>query len=362
MEAAGVMLDLAPGRILRHARQHDPDVKARRARRVLDLVAQERARDGRGKLRLLLAAGEAAGDLEDRDAARRALAEAVRTAPRGSTEMLEAYYGWLSSCDGQAGACEHQTAICLEALEIFPLDAQLLSAMGTYLQAQGRLDLAARAFDAAVKFGQVNIQTWHLGDVAEVAAACLGLTLQLLGRDAEARDALEEALRRYPASLRIRRHLVDLHVKHARLDEALCAADPIAPDPIRREALGDAIRGACQAAKSDWTAALGHLQSAYLAGCRDPICLRGLSVVLLSTGQAEAARSVLRQWQEVEPNNAELRAYLGVLQQQAEPTRVPATPRSAGHLDRRLRIDPATTTVDTSAFPVPIISQASSVD
>jgi tetratricopeptide (TPR) repeat protein len=230
------------------------------------------------------------------------------------------------------------------------------------LQAQRRWELASRAFEAAVKYGQVNLQTWHLADVAELSAACLALTLQILGRDDQARDVLDQALGRHPDSLRLRRQLVDLHVKHARIDDAVRAAGPLASDWLWREALRNAVRGACQASARNWTAALAYLQSAYLAGCRDPICLRGLAVVLLSTGQAQAAVPLLRQWRDVEPGNAELRAYLDAVAQASRTAagRPPRDTEPAPH--RWLRIDPAASVVDTSAFPMPIVSQVSSAD
>jgi len=362
MAAGGVELDLAPGRIVRHPRQHDPECKARHARRILDLVALERAQKPKPDVRLLLAAAEAASELGDGNAARRAFAQAVQAAARGSTEMLEAYYGWLSSWEGHPGAAQGQIAVCLEALEVFPLDAQLLCAMGTYLQAQRRWELASRAFEAAVKYGQVNLQTWHLADVAELSAACLALSLQLLGRDEEARGVLEQSLGRRPDSLRLRRQLVDLHVKHARLEEAVRAAGPLASNWEVREALRNAVRGACQASARNWTAALAYLQSAYLAGCRDPICLRGLAVVLLSTGRAQAAVPLLHQWRDVEPGNAELRAYLDAVAQASRTATGRRTPHAQPAPNRWLRIDPAASVVDTAAFPMPVISQVSSAD
>jgi hypothetical protein len=58
--------------------------------------------------------------------------------------MLEGYYGLLTTFDGDPSQSDQQITACLEALEVYPLDAQLLVAMGGYMQNQNRLDLAAR--------------------------------------------------------------------------------------------------------------------------------------------------------------------------------------------------------------------------
>lgn len=361
MDAAGAELDIAPGRVLRHPRHNDPAVKARRGRRNLDLIALERASASHADLRLLLATGEAAGDLGDPTLAQQAFEQAVRAARRSSTEMLEAYYGLLASFEASPADQARQLTVCLEALEVYPLDTQLLCAMGSYLQGQGQLGLAARAFELAVRYGQVNLETWHLRDVGDVAASCLALTLQLLRRDDQARRVLEEAIERSPASVRLRRHLVHWHVKRAQSDEAIRAAEGIAAGPEHAEPLRDAIRGACEAVRQEWTAALAHLQSAYVAGCRDPICLRWLSIVLLSRGQAEAAEPLVRQWQSLEPSNPEVRTYLEAIRAGAAPSEPPsAAPEAAP--TRWLRVDPAAPPLDAAPLLPPVVGQVPSTD
>jgi len=403
IEAAGLEIGAAPGRIVRHPRVHDPDRKARNAQRDLKLIALEATKSssqapspptpfpasgtrgaGLGPLpesgatgtgfgigpqadglppRLLIALGEASSNLDDQAAARRAFLQAVRLAPRGSTEMLEAYYGLLATFDGDPTQRARQVALCLEALEIYPLDAQLLCAMGSYLQSQNRLDLAARAFETAVKYGTVDPRTWHLCEVAEMAAAFLGLTLQMQGKDDEARRVFEKALARFVRSVRIRRHLVNLCIKQGRTDDAIRAADGIALDRQQREPLHNAIRGACKAAAKDWLAALGLLQGAYLAGCREPLCLRWLAVTLLSNGQARAAEPILHEWLQLEPDNAEVQTYLKAFgQERAEDAPSPTRSPVASEPSRRIRIDPGTTVMDVAPTRMPIIHQAFSTD
>ena len=288
--------------------------------------------------------------------------EAVRAAPRGSLEMLEGYYGLLSSFDGQEDDAQRQLAMCLEALEIYPLDAQLLCAMGTYLQAQNQLKLAIRAFDTAVKFGKVNLQTWHLVDIEQVAVAYLSLTLQLDGQPGPACEVLEQGLERFPAAIRLRRQLVDLHIKHARTEKAIEAAEPLLGQEPERAMLCDAIRGACHAARQHWTPALARLQGAYLAGCEDPICLRWLSVVLLSIGQVAAAELIVRHWLNREPGNAEARAYLDVIAREAEPPNMASSPEEgAPRSEQWHRLDPGTSTLDVIPPHSPILTQVLSL-
>jgi len=358
MEAAGLEFDTAPGKILLHSRRNEPQFKAQRAERDLKLIALQTADTDDAQPRLLIAKGEAYADLNDQNQARRAFLQAVAASPRGSIEMLESYYGLLTTYDGDQSQKVQQLTVCLEALEIFPLDAQLLCAMGNCLQGQNKVELAVRAFETAVKYGQVNMEVWHLCELAEVAAVCLNLTLQLAGKDEEARRVMEEALDRCRNSVRVRRHLIDLHVKHGRDVEALQVAEKLPITSESRRPLEDAVRGAAKAAVADWEPALGYLQSAYVAGCRDPICLRWLSITLLCNGQIEAAAPVLREWCELEPANVEAQTYLRALTQQADDSQ----PAADSTDSRRIRIDPGTTVAEVGPPFMPIIGQVSTTD
>ena len=311
MTALGLSVDMAPGWIVRHPRQQDPRRKVLRARRNLGLIDLE-TKEGGITPRLLIAKGEAHADLGDVTAAREAFRQAVDTAPRESSEMLEAYYGLLTTYDGDEALGNEQLTVALDALAVYPLDAQLLCAMGGYLQIQGRLDLAERSFDTAVKYGQVDLATWHLSEIAEMAAVCLGLSRQLLGKNTEALEVLKEAIDRYPESDRVARCLLDLFIKLGRTDEAVGLAGSM-PGAVNAESFVDAVRGACKAAGQEWLEALGYLQSAYTAGCRDPLCLRWLTVTYLSNGQTEAGETVLEEWLQAEPTNAEAQAYAAAI-------------------------------------------------
>jgi glycosyltransferase involved in cell wall biosynthesis/thioredoxin-like negative regulator of GroEL len=359
IRAAGLEIALAPGRIRRHGRVNDPDRKAERARRNLRLVDMENAA-GSQSPRLFLARGEAHCDLGNIGAARDAFRRTIDIAARGSTPMLEGYYGLLTSYDGDEALRDEQLHVALEALEIYPLDAQLLCLMGSYLQGKGRLDLAERAFDTAVKYGQVDLESWHLAEIAEMAAICLNLSKQLQNKEQEALGIVQEALVRYPHSARIRRHLMDLYIKLGRSDDAVQTADSITVDPQERASLRNAVRGAVKATAKDWLQALGYLQTAYAAGCRDPLCLRWLTVALLSNGQTEAACPVLREWLQLQPDNAEALAYANVLGGQQEIVDAGGgSSADEANTGRRIRIDAATTVQDVVMPQIPLVESLS---
>jgi len=337
----GMEFDAAPGRIIRHARHQRAEVKASRARRDLRLIEREIAAHGVASARLLNARGEALADLGDPSAAHEAFLQALEAASHGSTEMLEAYYGLLTTFDGDPSRRDAQLKTCLEALEIYPLDAQLLVAMGGYLQAQNHLELASRAFSLAVGHGKVNLDTWHLGEIFEIAAACESVVLQLQGRAEDACRVLEESLIRSPDSLRTRRHLAEIYVRTGREEEALVMAEALAAAPDERKALCMAVHGACDAARQNWTSALAYLQSAYMAGCQDPLCLRWLTLTLLSSGQTDAARPVIDEWLAREPNHSEALAFKAAIEQYFAGAGQIASQEPEEDSSRYLRLDPA---------------------
>ncbi len=361
IRAAGLQVDMAPGRIQRHPRENDPARKTEKARRNLELIALESRGEAASPVRLLLAMGDALSDLNEAAKARQTYREAIRSAEPASTQMLEAYYGLLTTYDGDATLGDEQLSAGLEALEVFPLDAQLLCAMGSYLQNQRRFDLARRAFETAVRYGQVNLETWHLAEIAEMASICLGLCLQLDGNDEAAREVLEEAIGRFRESRRVRRHLIDLLAKLAKPDEAVTLIDGMIERSEQREPWRNAVLGACKAADKDWVHALGYLQSAYIGGCHDPFCLRWLVVTLMSNNQTAAARPVLEEWLQREPSSVEAQAYFEALGPQgpSQATAAEARPPSAASGppqtadQRQIRIDPGSfaPTIATPQLP-----------
>jgi len=338
LAANGLAVEGLPWRIVRGSHEHSDKLKLARARRDLHLAELETQERGEHP-RLLVAIGESLAAMGQFVEAAAAFRKALDTCAAGSTDMLEAYYGLLASCDSNPELREKQMVWCLEALEVFPFDAQLLCAMGSYLQAQGQLELAGRAYRTAVDYGKIDPQTWHLSNVREVVACCLSVLLQLEGKDDEALQVLEQAAQAEGATYRVRRQIVDLHIKHDRRQAALEHSNLLPCEIEMRESLRTAVRGACLAAKRNWLAAQAYLHAAYKSGCRDPICLRWYAVTLLSTGEVGTAEPILHQWLQREPRNLEARRYLENLT--AGQTGLAAADEPADRHGMRLRLDTA---------------------
>ncbi len=212
------------------------DEQRARARRQLNLANLALTESGE-QATMLLARAEALAQLDRPHEAGQVYRRAIDLALSGSSEMLEAYYGLLTAMDADPMAAERQIATCLEALEIFPLDSQLLCGMGSYLLRFGRLDLAARSYEMAVVHGRVDPATWHLADLADVAVVCWSLVLQLTGDAKQAEAVLESALADRPDSLRLRRQLIELQIKTGRERKALAQCKSLPEEmPFRADA------------------------------------------------------------------------------------------------------------------------------
>ena len=295
-------------RFWRSSQDHDPEFRRRRALSEMRRAKMQLAENGESAVPCLTL-GECLANLGATEAAASQFRTATRLAERGSTEMLEAYYGLLATLDGQAGMEHQRMNVCLEALEVFPLDAQLLCGMGSYLLEQSRIELATRSYRLAMEHGSFDACTWHLDDITAVSTHSLALALQLDNRDDEALQVLQSALERDPNSSRIRRGLINLHIKHGRGESALAEFEALPIEPPQREALRSAIRGALLAAEQQWSAAQAYLETAFRAGCHDTICLRWLVLTYLSTAQAAQAQQVLAVWEQTGADRVELLSY-----------------------------------------------------
>ena len=348
LAGANVLIEMLPWKIQRSAREHDPLVKSGKARRDLRLAELEMQEHGRSAA-MLNVLGDAYSRLGDTVAAIDSFRRGLEVSQRGSVDMLEAYYGLLAVFDADASQQPEQFRTCLAALEIYPLDAQLLCAMGSYLQMQGRIDLALRAYQAAAENGQVDPQTWHLGDINDVATVCRCLCLQLLNQDDTARQVLVQALAREGSAPRLRRQLIELYVKHDLRQEALEQINLMPAETVQREPLRTAVRGACLAAKQNWAAAVGYLRAAHAGGCRDPLCLRWLAVSLIALGEFQEAEPILAEWHEEEPKHPDVAKYVEIIAQRRSgtgptpPPSLPPLPASlpASSADLQYRIDPS---------------------
>lgn len=197
-----------PLTIHRDAREHDPAIKIERARRNIRLADLQIAQKG-PTADMLNCLGEAYQALQDYERAMQHYRRAQELAPAQSTEMLEAYYGLLTCIQGPGtpgeptDAAVEQMQLCLAASEQFPLDAQLLCALGGYLQNSNRIELAIRSFALAAEHGQINAQLWHLPEIREIAISCHSQLLQQQGKQEAALLALDQGLARYPHSQRL---------------------------------------------------------------------------------------------------------------------------------------------------------------
>ncbi|MGA2254959.1 MAG: glycosyltransferase [Thermoguttaceae bacterium] len=244
LQLAGLQIAEAPCRIVRHPRQHEPQRLMAKARRDLALASAEAEVVGEWSPRLFLVSGQAHGILGDQDQAREMLRRAAEISPPGSAQRLEAFYGLLTTFDEDPDLHASQLTACLDSLEDFPFDLQLLLALGNYMLVRERLDLAIRAFEAAVRYGRITPAVWHLCEVREIAAVCLGLALQARQRDDEACSVLETALAARPESLRLLRQLQNVYRKLGKSAEALALAKRLpssllAIDPDPRSARED---------------------------------------------------------------------------------------------------------------------------
>jgi tetratricopeptide (TPR) repeat protein len=308
--------ELTDWRIQRSARDVLPEIKAAKARRDLRLAEMEINEKG-PRPQLLIAMAEAQLTLGEPLKAAGWFRQAIDSSLPNSTERLEAYYGLLTTFDSRPAARDEQVATCLTALKEFPLDAQLLCAMGSYLQAQGRLDLACRSYQVAVEHGQINQAAWHLTNLPDVATICYSLTLELQGRTEDACQVLKARLQLRGNSDRLRQQLIDLHIKRNRRQQALAEVDVWPGEISNRDALRTAVRGACLAAQQQWAAAIPYLRRAYDSGCRNPICLRWLASAFIAVGELDAAEPILTQWQANTPGNPEPHRLLATLAQAA---------------------------------------------
>jgi tetratricopeptide (TPR) repeat protein len=194
----GLVIEGLPYRIRRGAAEHDEDRRRARAQRNLHLATLEMNETG-PQGRLLNCLGEAHQALGDYRRAEEHYRKTLGAASQAAVK-LEACYGLLVALESRGDSRMAQIALCLEALEEFPLDAHLLCAMGGYLHSQGHGDLAVRALDTAWRHGQLHPEVWHLADIRGIAAVSLSRCHEAAGRVRQASQTIDEALRELPDS------------------------------------------------------------------------------------------------------------------------------------------------------------------
>ena len=216
---AGVAVEQFAVPIHRTTRDLEPTLRTARAQRNVRLADLTIAESG-PTAAMHNCLGEALQILNDPLRAAHHYHQALKLAKPTSREALEAHYGLLTCLDGTGPDRQMQLSLCMRALEKFPLDAQLLVALGGYLRSLGRLPLAIRSFDVALRHGQTELRLWHLPEIREIAAACAAAAYEMGGDGNAARTLLEAAVRMFPHSLRLGRQLAELHVKQGRRSDA----------------------------------------------------------------------------------------------------------------------------------------------
>lgn len=205
--------------VVRTAAMRQPDVLQARAELHVRLAELDLAEQGESA-GLHNELGDAYLSLGRVEASVRHFQRALALAGSGSSEQLEAYYGLLTCLDAVGPDRHAQLSLVLNALETFPLDAQLLVALGGYLRSLGYLPTAVRAFDVAFREGQVEPRLWHLPEIRELAAACGAGTYLAMDRPASALYLLEAAWRMAPSSRLLPRELAATYRRLGRLSEA----------------------------------------------------------------------------------------------------------------------------------------------
>ena len=306
LTALGIEIDALEITIERSSLEADQNVKAARAQRNVRLADLEMAERGPSAA-LHNVLGEAFGTLGDHVRSAQHYRRSLDLAEKQSREHLEAFYGLLACLDGVEAQRSDQLSLAILALEHFPLDAQLLVALGGYLQTLSQTPLAARAFDLAFRHGQIEPRLWHLPDIRQLAASCAATVLVQGREDDQARTLLEAAVTIYPDSQKLALQLIELHVKCLRRNEALAVVASFASD-ADRERLSAAVRGAYLAQQGDWSGAADLLQAAVLDGCRERFCLRWLVASWLALDRPHEAQSALHIWRAAHAGDQELAA------------------------------------------------------
>ncbi|MGC4005352.1 MAG: hypothetical protein QM811_20420 [Pirellulales bacterium] len=201
-------------------------------------------RENGATARIEIMRGEALAVLERHEKAAAAFRRAIALAERGGTEQLEAYYGLITAFDCLPNKRDEQLAVAAAGVELFPFDAQLLCATGNILRVAGRADLAAVAYQTATQHGQVNVETWHLPEIAEIAGCGWAMMLDRVGRGERGLAVLEHLCAQPDAGERVIRQLLNTYVMaDMRAQRAgLGAAHPTPAARSRRDARGGARR------------------------------------------------------------------------------------------------------------------------
>lgn len=204
--------------------------------------------------------------------------------------------------------CDDRTAFLLSVIEKFPLDFQLLTLLGLQLQRMQRHDMAVRTFETAVNYGQMSFDVRHRRHIRDMALIALSNSYRLLGSSRLAMDVLEKHLDSLEEPETVAAQLLDMSISSRQEIKAQQYAALLWNGRDLAEMRG-VVLGAVRAASGAWEAAALPLESAYVAGCRNILCLRWYALTLLALSRFEDALPVLEDWNRADPAGIEAKAY-----------------------------------------------------
>ncbi|MDR0520830.1 MAG: hypothetical protein LBH00_03130 [Planctomycetaceae bacterium] len=307
-----VQISAAPGRFFVPAKKTDPVYSKKCAEQTLKTLEKIENEGEVIQGELLTARAEAQFALGNFAACRRCLQQQIKQAPRSDLRLAAYYMLWETFAAAPIPDAEI-TKCMVEAMDHFPVDMQLLTFLGSHMQRIGKIDLAVRTFETAVKHGRISLDVWHRLRIREIAVTSLALALRLQGKNKEAIQTLEMNLELIEDRTEFHRHLLDLYVAESREEDACRLAAEIwgdtALDQIRL-----VLKGACFAKSGRWDLALVPLKEAYTDGCKDVLALRWYALTLLAKLQFKEALTILEEWIAVQPDNSEALSYYAAAQ------------------------------------------------
>lgn len=305
--ARSISLSAAPGRLLLGLSQVDAPRLQERARWNLEKLERMEKEGVPLVDELLLLRASSFFDLGQIAAGRESYCQLVRQTEKVNL-LLEAHYRIADSYNELPGTGEEQTTFLIEAIDRFSLDFQLLTALGLHLMGKRRIELAVRALETALNYGQVSYDVWHRRHVRGIAALTLASAYQLIGNNRLAIETLVANLERVEDRRSIALRLLEMYISENQELRARQLAATLWGDR-ELDHMYQVLTGGCRGSAGAWNAAVLPLELAYLEGCRHPLCLRWYSLTLLALRRFEEALPVLNEWCEAEPGSGEAKAF-----------------------------------------------------
>ncbi len=142
---------------------------------------------------------------------------------------------------------------------------------------------------------------------------------------------------------RVIRQLLNLYLLKNQRQQALDLLRQLPGTLPMREQLRNIVRGACNLLHGIIPGALPLLHKAYQDGCRDALCFRWYSMALITAKDFAAAETILREWQQQEPQRAEIQQLLATM----------ANSSQSPFAEKQLRVDAPET---PRAVAAPVLS------